>query len=130
MPIKFYLKNHEWVIEEKPEKCLLAEYHIRQPDAYSCMGLTFYKEHKIWIASEICEDEKERTLKHELTHCYIWESGFYNVDFNNEELICDFVASILDFINSVLERYRNKEIKVMKVNISTEDIERMQLYGW
>ena len=47
------------------------------------MGLTFYKEHKIWIAKELCDDEKARTLKHELTHCYIWENGFYNIDFNN-----------------------------------------------
>ena len=31
------------------------------------MGLTFYKEHKIWIAEELCEDEKIRTLKAKIT---------------------------------------------------------------
>ena len=105
----FILKNHEWLIEEQPEECLLEEYHKRQPEAYACMGLTFYKEHKIWIARNLCKDEKIRTLKHELTHCYIWENGFYNVDFNNEELVCDFVASIHDFIEGVLKNIWTKK---------------------
>ena len=99
---KFWINNHEWIIEEREEEELLIEYHKRSPEAYACMGLTFYKEHKIWIAKELCEDEKLRTLRHELTHCYIWENGFYNVDFNNEELVCDFVASISHFINLVI----------------------------
>lgn len=100
--IKFKINGHKWNIEIRPEEDLLKEYHKRQPDAYACLGLTFYKEHKIWIAEELCDDEKRRTLMHELTHCYIWENGFYNVDFNNEELICDFVASIYNFINNLL----------------------------
>jgi hypothetical protein len=100
---KFKIRNNEWKVEIIEGEQLLEEYHKRQPDAYACLGLTFYKEHKIWIAKELCEDEKIRTLKHELTHCYIWENGFYNVDFNNEELVCDFVASIYNFINDVIE---------------------------
>ncbi|MBR4486279.1 hypothetical protein IKS57_02800 [bacterium] len=99
----FKINNHIWNVEIKPEQELLNEYWKRQPNAYGCMGLTFYKEHKIWIAEELCDDERIRTLKHELTHCYIWENGFYNVDFNNEELVCDFVASIYSFIEEVLK---------------------------
>ena len=102
---KFVINGHIWTIEEKPEQELLEEYHKRQPDAYACFGLTFYKEHKIWLAKELCEDEKIRTLKHELTHCYIWENGFYNVDFNNEELLCDFIASSIDVICKIIEDY-------------------------
>ena len=82
--MEFEINNHKWTIELRPEKELLAEYHKRRPDAWGCMGLTFYHEHKIWIAEELCDDEKARTLRHELTHCYIWENGFYNVDFYNE----------------------------------------------
>lgn len=103
---EFKIKNHIWKVEIKEEQYLLEEYHKKQPDAYACLGLTFYKEHKIWVAKELCEDEKRRTLKHELTHCYIWENGFYNVDFNNEELICDFVSGIYDFINETLEKVK------------------------
>lgn len=99
----FEINSHIWCIYEVDKDLILEEYHKRQPNAYACMGLTFYKEHKIWIAEDMCKDEKIRTLKHELTHCYIWENGFYNVDFNNEDLVCDFTASIYDFIKSVLE---------------------------
>lgn len=99
----FIINNHEWLIEEKEGKELLEEYNKRTgKTGYMCNGLTFYKDHKIWIAKELCKDEKERTLKHELTHCYIWEMGFYNVEFNYEEIICDFVASIYDFIKQVI----------------------------
>ena len=103
--MEFEMNSRKWIIEEKPESELLEEYHKRQPHAYACMGLTFYKEHKIWIAKELCKDEKVRTLKHELTHCYIWMNGFYNVDFNNEELICDFIASSIDIIYKIAEDY-------------------------
>lgn len=99
----FTINNHKWLIEEKPGEELLEIYNKRTGNnSYMCNGLTFYKEHKIWIAKELCEDEKTRTLKHELTHCYIWEMGFYNVEFNYEEVICDFVATIHDFINEVI----------------------------
>jgi len=107
--MRFKINNHDWKIEEKPEEELLEEYHKRQPNAYACLGLTFYKEHKIWIAEELCNDEKIRTLKHELTHCYIWENGFYNVDFNNEELICDFIASSIDIIYEIVSNYFNEK---------------------
>ena len=109
---KFFINNHTWVIEEKPEKDILEEYHKRSPNAYACFGLTFYKEHKIWIAKELCNDEQIRTLKHELTHCYIWEYGFYNVDFNNEEVVCDIVAGIYDFMNYVLNIGSEKDERI------------------
>lgn len=99
----FTINNHKWVIEEKPSGLLLEIYNKRTGNnAYMCNGLTFYKDHKIWIDEELCDDEKIRTLKHELTHCYIWEMGFNNVEFNYEEVICDFVATIHNFINEVI----------------------------
>lgn len=107
----FVINNHEWGVYILEEEHLLNEYHKRQPEAYSCMGLTFYKDHIIWIAKELCEDEKLRTLKHELTHCYIWENGFYNVDFNNEELVCDFVAGIYDFIKNVIKLIEYEKVE-------------------
>ena len=101
----FFINKNKWLIEEKTGKELLDTYKERtgNNNAYMCNGLTFYKEHKIWIAKELCDDEKRRTLKHELTHAYIWEMGFYNVEFNYEEIICDFVASIYDFIKEVID---------------------------
>ena len=62
---RFVINGHIWNIEEKPKQELLEEYHKRQPNAYACFGLTFYEDHKIWIAKELCKDEKLRTLKHD-----------------------------------------------------------------
>jgi hypothetical protein len=45
---KFKIRNNEWKVEIIEGEQLLEEYHKRQPDAYACLGLTFYKEHKIW----------------------------------------------------------------------------------
>lgn len=70
-----------------------------------CFGLTNKAEHKIIINKDMCKDQKIRTLKHELTHCYIWEYGLYNAGDINEELICDIVACSNDFINEVIKQY-------------------------
>ena len=111
MDFKFRINNHEWRIELKNGEEVLEEYQKRVPEAYACFGITFYKEHKIWICDDMCIDQIIGTLKHELTHVYIWEMGFYNVDFNNEELLCDFVSSIHDFIEEVVKRFKNEDYK-------------------
>lgn len=54
----------------------------------------------------MCFDQQLKTLKHELTHCYIWCYGMYNVVDYNEEFICDLVSASNDFINEIVEKYR------------------------
>lgn len=47
-----------------------------------------------------------KTLKHELTHVWLYEYG-HNQDekeFNNED-VCEIVASSNDFINEAIEQY-------------------------
>lgn len=103
MKNKFKINNHIWNIELKPESELLKEYQKRiDYTAYGCFGLTFYKEHKIWVAKELCIEERLRTLRHELTHCYIWENGLYHCEYNDEEIVCDIVASTYNFINDIM----------------------------
>lgn len=112
---KFEINNHIWEIELRPESELLEEYQKRiNGTAYGCFGLTFYKEHKIWIAKELCIDERLRTLRHELTHCYIWESGLYHCDYNDEEIVCDIVANSYTFINKIMEDKYALEILLVR----------------
>ena len=54
----------------------------------------------------MCQDQKIKTLKHELTHCYIWNYGLYNVPHFNEEMVCDLVSSINDFINYAIALFK------------------------
>lgn len=53
-------------------------------------------------AKELCIDERLRTLRHELTHCYIWENGLYHCEYNDEEIVCDIVAGIYNLINDIM----------------------------
>ena len=96
---------------------MLEEYHIRQPNAYACMGLTFYKEHKIWIAKELCKDEKIRTLKHELTHCYIGQNAYLSlrdrIDKANEYIRTGKTFDTID-IGKVVNKIQNDLLNILE----------------
>ena len=106
---EFTINNHSWEIRLRPREEMLEIYKCINEDATDCFGLTLRQFNKIYINEELCEDEQIKTLKHELTHCFIWEYGYYYVDFNNEELICEFVSSINDFINEVINKVKGKK---------------------
>ena len=106
--IKFKINNHTWTIEHKPMEEMVEKYRRISPDACDCFGLTFRQFNKIYINENLCEEERIKTLKHELTHCFIWEMGFYYANFDDEEMICEFVASISDFINEIVNKYINR----------------------
>ena len=125
--MKFTINNDEWQIEEKSKDELKELYEKEtQEKTYFVFGVTIKSAHIIYINKDMCEEQKIKTLKHELTHCYIWEFGLYNVIDINEEVICDIVASSNDFINVIVEQY--KKNKVMSVNnIDYDKIEQFRL---
>ena len=125
--MKFTINNDEWQIEEKSKDELKELYEKEtQEKTYFVFGVTIKSAHIIYINKDMCEEQKIKTLKHELTHCYIWEFGLYNVMDINEEVICDIVASSNDFINVIVEQY--KKNKVMSVNnIDYDKIEQFRL---
>jgi hypothetical protein len=71
-------------------------------------GVTIFPKHEIWINEDMCFEQQIKTLKHELTHCFIWSYGMYNVEVYNEEFICDLVSASNDFINEVVEKYKKQ----------------------
>lgn len=56
----------------------------------------------------MCFEQQICTLKHELTHCYMWNYGLYNITEYNEEFICDLISASNDFINEVVEKYKKQ----------------------
>lgn len=110
--MKFNINNDEWTIEEK-SKNELKELYEKEVQEKVCFvfGVTIKSEHIIYINKDMCENQKIKTLKHELTHCYIWEYGLYNVVDINEEVICDIVACSNDFINEIVDKYVKENIK-------------------
>lgn len=110
--LKFKINNDVWKIEEKGKDELKELYEREtQEKTYFVFGVTVKSKHIIYINKDMCEEQKIKTLKHELTHCYIWEYGLYNVIDINEEVICDIVACSNDFINNVVEQYK-KQVEV------------------
>lgn len=104
--MKFKCNNQEWKIINQDEQKLIEKYNSEfEEKANFVFGVTIYSKHEIWINKDMCEEQKINTLKHELTHCYIWNYGLYNVPHYTDEMVCDLVASINDFINEVVDEY-------------------------
>lgn len=104
--ITFLINNDRWTIEEKNKDELKELYEQEALEKVSYVfGVTIKSKHIIYINKDMCKEQKIKSLKHELTHCYIWEYGLYNVLDINEEVICDIVSCSNDFINEVVDKY-------------------------
>lgn len=107
--MKFRINNDNWQIKETDKDTIRDLWNKITGEDTVVFGLTVKTSQVIFINNDICEEQKIKTLKHELAHCYIWEYGFYYVE-ADEETICEIVAKSNDFINRVVDKYR-KETK-------------------
>ena len=103
--MKFKINNTEWIIEEVDDATINNE--TKEDET---LGVTIYKNQKIMLLKDQANIIK--TLKHELTHVWLYEYGHNQNDdktFSYED-VCEVVASSNDFINEIVDRYqRNKE---------------------
>ena len=93
--MKFKINNTEYEIIEKEQ--LKNEEDV---------GYTNYQEKQI-VLKKLDKSFMIRTLKHELTHVWLFEYG-HNQDekeFNYED-VCEIVASSNEFINEVVKQYK------------------------
>ena len=60
----------------------------------------------ILVNKDMEKQQQLHTLKHELTHCYIWQTGLYHVDKFDNEMVCDLIASSNNFINEIVEKVK------------------------
>lgn len=110
---KFKINNTEWTIKEASE----AEINNEMKNDFT-MGVTIYKTQEILLLEN--QANLIKTLKHELTHVWLYEYGHAQNDDKkyDYEDICEIVASSNDFINKVVEQYKsNKKIKHINVEI-------------
>lgn len=98
--MKFKINNTEWTIEEVEKDKMTCE------SSEWTQGLTLYLEQKVLLLKG--QPNLARTLKHELTHVWMYEYG-YNQHLEdkkyNYEDVCEIVASSNDFINEVVNQY-------------------------
>lgn len=105
--INFKINNTNWKIIMKDKETLVNKYNSEHEQKTTfAFGVALYTSYEIWINSEMCFEQQLKTLKHELTHCYMWVMGMYNVMEYNDEFICDLVSASNDFINEVVEKFK------------------------
>lgn len=110
--MKFKINYATYKIIEVSQNDLINEWKENHKDDSDSeiyvYGHTDYRNHTIKICKELCAEEKIRTLKHELCHCWMWNTANSNQEEYNEEHICEIVAASNDFINEVIDEYKSK----------------------
>ena len=115
--MEFIINGDMWFVGYKSTKELIDIYMTQFDEKPSFVfGLTVRSQNRIWLNNDMQVSQQIKTLKHELTHCYIWESGLYYVPNFDEEMACDLVSRSNDFINEVIDKFKNGGSKLMKKN--------------
>lgn len=100
--MEFEINNALWQVKEISDEEMQYD---KGRQGYYTHGFTCYSEDTIYI--NMTSPEKERTLKHELTHVWLYMYGHNQDDrtFNYED-VCEIVASSNNFINEVIKKYQ------------------------
>ena len=110
--MKFTINNSEWTIEEVGKDKMTCE------GSEWTLGLTVYLEQKILLLKE--QPNMERTLKHELAHVWLYEYGHNQHNENKKydcEDVCEIVASSNNFVNEVVNQYKDSKKEEWNKNI-------------
>lgn len=102
---EFKCNNSKWTIKEVDEATINNE---MKNDG--TLGVVIYKTQTIMLLRDQANIIK--TLKHELTHVWLYEYGHNQNDdktFSYED-VCEVVASSNDFINEIVDRYQKEVI--------------------
>ena len=105
---KFNINNTEWTIREVSE----AEINNEMKNDFT-MGVTIYKTQEILLLEN--QANLIKTLKHELTHVWLYEYGHAQNDDKkyDYEDICEMVASSNNFINDIVKQYTQQDLARM-----------------
>lgn len=122
--MKFLMNDREWTIKEveqeefwkdegEEEKIGSKEYHTNYH-----FGRCIFSTREIWLWKDVSEEQKRKTLYHELMHCYRgMYIGFYDIDGQDEDMWCEISANSHDIIHKIVEDYFKPRINIQwKVN--------------
>jgi Zn-dependent peptidase ImmA (M78 family) len=102
--MKFEINGLNYEIKEVSSKVMYEVAEINKEPGMDRLGQHSSIEQIIYINEKLTPDMKKRTLLHELMHCYIW-SYLSNLEFYNEETLCDISANSHDVIHKIAEDY-------------------------
>ena len=107
--MEFEINDRKWCIKEVPEEYFwedagkLEEMNDKEHINEHYFGRTKYDLNEIWIAQNLPDDMKRKTLLHELMHCY--KSVFiclYDLDNQDEDFWCELSANSHDIIHKIV----------------------------
>ena len=122
--MKFKINNTEWTIEEADEATIKNEMENNN----ETLGVTLYKTQTIMLLKD--QANIIRTLKHELTHVWLYEYGHNQNDdktFSYED-VCEVVASSNDFINEVVKQYKEQNGVKVEQKMNGIFMDGIQIY--
>ncbi len=72
------------------------------------LGVTIYRTQKVLLLEN--QANVIKTLKHELMHVWLYEYGYNQNEENkyNNEDICEIVAASNEFINEIIEKFKEE----------------------
>ena len=104
--------KNSWKLCFRDKKDMTRIYYEDKPaeDDARIFGMTEFVTMTIYVDEDLDGYTLTKTLRHELTHIYLWETGQQDRVMNEEE-ICDFMSVAAPIINKTAEEivFRLKE---------------------
>lgn len=105
--MKFKMNGVEFTIKEV-DQLKMREWQVEEEDGYY-YGQTHFMTQEVWIEGSLSKEKKRKTLYHELMHVYIREYlTTRDINFDDEEVLCDISANAHDIIHKIVEEYFKK----------------------
>lgn len=89
--MRISIKDLRWEVAEEGESESVYIGSARAGEA-CCLGITDPARQRIAIHKDLPQQQKRRTLVHELAHAYLFSYGIRSGAGFDEEAICDFVS--------------------------------------
>lgn len=101
----FTMNDRLWGVEKVSQDTLLElNPHIKKGEGF-VFGTTCFERQMIYLYDDLSAEQLDKTLLHELMHCYVGSYiSFQNLEYS-EELLCDISANSHDIIHDIVTKY-------------------------
>lgn len=106
--MNFKINNRDWKIKEVSQNELCTAHNDFSGEG-CYYGSTFPNSQEIWLWANVKEEQKKKTLYHELMHCYIFSYISFNDIIFSIDDFCDISANSHDIIHEIVEQYFSKK---------------------
>ena len=110
---QFYMNERCWKIYIKSQQ-EMKEYYNEDGAGYY-YGQTHFMTQEIWLSDDVPNTQLDKTLFHELMHCYIRMYITTQELEYNEESLCDISANAYEIISSIITDFYQCKNKIQEL---------------